>query len=169
MSLPAVAIALTVFSGVTQAIGAINQGKAEADAANRAAQIAERNKVYINQDRINAARANELDLEDQRREHRRQIASIRANYGSSGLDIAGSPLDILADTSIEQALDERRVEYRGSQENRAYSLKMVGATEEADAELARAKNAKIAGSNRAMGFLLSSGSQAAGQGYEFYG
>lgn len=168
MSLPAVAIALTVVSGAVQAMGAINAGKAEAAAANRAAQIAQRNKVYLNQDRINAAAANDNDLEDKRREHRRQLASLRAGFGTSGLD-AQSPLDVLEDTSIEMALDQRRIDYKGQQENRAYSLKMIGLDEEADSEFARAKNAKIAGASRATGFLLSSAAGAAGQGADFYG
>lgn len=162
MSLPATAIGLQVFSTVAGAMSAINQGKAEANAANRAAEIAQRNKILANQDRIAAEQANQADLEDQQREHQRQLSSIRANFGSSGLEFSGSPLDILADTSTELALDERRTVYAGQQENRGYALKMLGFDEEASAAFAQAKNSKRAGYINAEASLLGGASKAIG-------
>lgn len=161
MSLPAIAAGMSIVSGVMGFAGAITSGNAQRAAANRQAAIDERNKILANQDRIQAINTARIDAEDKRRENRRQLASIRASFGSSGLEVAGTPLDVLADTSIEMALDERRIEYEGQVKGREGALKILGLQESADTSRAAGSSAHKAGVISGFSSLLSSGSDAA--------
>lgn len=164
MGLPAVAIGLTLFSGVMSAAAAQQQAAAEAQAYSTQAQIAERNRILADQDRIQAVRTAQIAEEDKARENRRNLASIRAAYGTSGLEMAGSPLDVLSDSSIEMALDQKRVGYDAYIQNREGAIKMIGYSEEAAQAKVAAKNAKIAGRMKAMGSLIGAGADAAQMG-----
>lgn len=164
MTLAAVAIGATVIGGAVSAMGAIQAGKAQEAAANRDAAISERNKVIANQDRIQSVRTAELAAEDKRRENRRQFAAMRAAYGSSGFDLAGSPLDVLADTATDMALDERRVSYEGTVRNREGALSMLYLQENADASRMAGKNARKASYFTAASSLLDAGGKAAYMG-----
>lgn len=160
MTLPVAAIALTAVSGVVSAMGAIQQGNAAEASANYSAALDERNKALADQDRKLAIETARIDAEDKARSNRRQLASLRASYGSSGLDLTGTPLDVLEDQSIEMALDERRIEYEGQARNREYGIKMNDYQNQANLSRMEGKNAKKASRISAMGYLTS----AAGQG-----
>jgi hypothetical protein len=164
MSLPAVSMAMTVVSGVVGAIGAIQQGNATAAAAERDAMIAQRNKELADQDRKLAIETSRIDAEDKARSNRRQLASLRATYGSSGLDMTGSMIDVLEDQSIEMALDERRIEYEGQARNRELSVRMDDYQMQSDMSYMEAKNARKASRISALGYLSSAGGQAAYMG-----
>lgn len=160
----AIPMALTAVSGIVGAIGAKNAADAEAARYNHQAKISERNKAIADQDRLNAVRTSQLAAEDKRRENRRRFASVRAAYGSSGLELSGSALDVLRDTSVEMALDERRVEYEGQVKNREGALSMLYLQEDADLSRVSAKNAKSAGKAAMIGGLLAAGGKAYEQG-----
>lgn len=164
MTLAAVAIGATLIGGAVSAMGAIQAGKAEAAAHNRDAAISDRNKIIADQDRQQAVRTSTIAAEDKRRENRRQYAAIRAAYGSSGLDLSGSALDVLADTSTEMALDERRVEYEGTVKNREGALSMLYLQEDADQSRMKAKTAKQSSRIAAGSALIGSVSRAASMG-----
>lgn len=149
-------IAMTVISSFASANAAKEQQDVMAAAANRDAQIADRNKRVADQDRQIAARTAELAAEDKRRENRRTYASIRAAYGTSGFELSGSPLDVLSDTSVEMALDERRIEYEGQVRNREGALQMLYLQEDADGNRTASRNYKAAGKS-AYGTTLLSG------------
>lgn len=167
MTLAAVAIGATVVSGAISAMGAIQAGNAQAAAAERDAQISERNKVIADQDRIQAVRTAQIAAEDKRRENRRQYAAIRAAYGTSGFELAGSALDVLADTSEEMTLDERRIEYEGTVRNREGALQMLYLQEDADTSRVAGANYKRAGYTSAASGLLSSVGSAANMKYQY--
>jgi len=152
----AIPIALTVVSAFSSASAAQEGQNVRAATAARDAQIADRNKRIADQDRQIAARTAELAAEDKRRENRRTFAAIRAAYGTSGFELSGSPLDVLADTSLEMALDERRVEYEGQLRNREGALQMLYLDEDAQSSRTAASNYKRAG-QRAYGTTLLSG------------
>lgn len=109
-------------------------------------QVAERNEKIARQDRIQAIRTAQIEAEDKRRENRRKLSSIRAAYGSSGLELSGTPLEVLSDSSIEMALDERRVEYEGEVRAREGALRVLGLKDDQNIARASAQNAKAAGS-----------------------
>ena len=164
MTLAAVAIGATVIGGAISAMGAIQAGKAQQAAANRDAAISERNKVIADQDRVQSVRTAELAAEDKRRANRRQMAAMRAAYGSSGFDLAGSPLDVLADTAQEMAVDERRISYEGHVRNREGALQMLYLQENADSSRVAGKNARRASYYQAASSLLDAGGKAAYMG-----
>lgn len=139
----ALSAAASVASGVVGAMGAMQQGKAASAAANYQAQVAKRNATMA---RDQAA----VEQDDQRRENMRQLGAIRAAYGGSGLEMAGSPLDVLEDTSIEQELDVERIGYRGN-------LRALGEEDKANLALAEASNAKKAGAIGAVSSILKAG------------
>lgn len=133
----------TAAAGAVSAAGAMSAGKAQANASVYEAQVAQRNaKIARNQA--------EVDQEDQRRENRRQMGAMRAAYGSSGLELSGSPLDVLADTAIEQELDVARIGYRGE-------LRAIGEHDKANQAIAAASNAKKAGQIGALSAVVKTG------------
>ena len=147
----ALSAAATVASGVVGAMGAMAQGKATADAANYSAAVADRNaKIARNQAAV--------EQDDQRRENVRQLGAIRAAYGGSGLEMAGSPLDVLEDTSIEQELDVARIGYRGE-------LKALGENDKAELARVEAANAKKTGQIGALTAGLKAGTSLLGSDF----
>jgi hypothetical protein len=144
----ALSAAASVASGVVGAMGAMQQGKAQSQAATYTAQVADRNAKIARQQA-------DVEQEDQRRENMRQRGAIRAAYGGSGIEMAGSPLDVLEDTAMEQELDVERIGYRGT-------LRALGENDKANLARAEAENAKSAGAIGAMGSILKAGTSLLG-------
>lgn len=156
------------------AAGAMAAGNAAAGAAEAQEQasiysmrVAERNRKVADQDRQQALELGRIAAEDKRRENRRQLASLRTSYGASGLDLAGSPLDVLEDTAVELELDASREEFKGLINARQNALTMLGLSDdsvisgmEAGAARSKARAARTAGYLGAAGAL-------AGGGYEY--
>ena len=146
-------------STVMSTVGAISSANAEAAAAKRDAQIAERNRILAQQDAIQATRTADIAAEDQAGENRRQLAQMRAEMGASGLEFSGSPVDVLADTSIEMALDQRRTTYEGMVKGRDGAIEAQNYADQAAADRQRAKSARTAGYFSAGTSFLSGGSK----------
>lgn len=153
---------LTVVSGAVSAIGAIQQANAAAASAEYNAQIMERNAEIIDQDRKSATKQAQVDADDKRRDNRRTLSTIRAAYGSTGLEMAGSPLDVLEDSANELELDATRIEYEGRVKNREGAIKKREALEGARNSRMEGKAAKSAGYISAFGYLVGAGAKAAG-------
>ena len=150
-------------SAVIGAAGSLYTGAASASAANANAKAEEQNATYRAQDRITAIRSAEIAADDKRREHRRQYAALRAAYGSSGLELAGSPLDVLADTSMEMAVDQRRVEYEGQVQGRDLAIGVNASKNSASMYRSQSSSSMTAGYLNAGSSLLS----GAGRAYEY--
>ena len=116
-----------------QVVSAIGQANAQNAAAKSAANVAMSNKLAADQDRQQNIRNAQIAGEDEARANRRRLADMRASMGSSGLEFGGSPLDALADSSIEMALDQRRTEYGGYIANRNGAIQMRNFDDEAAA------------------------------------
>lgn len=137
-----------VASGVSAAlgvVGTVQQGLAASAAAKADAATAERNRILADQERTQALRTAEIASEDKRREDRRHLAALRAQYGSSGLEIAGSPLDTLADVSQEMALDQRRIDYEGKARGNEAALRSLSYSEQASAARRRSSSSLVSG------------------------
>lgn len=147
----ALSAAASVASAVVGAMGAMQQGKAQSQAANYTAQVADRNAKVARQQAG-------VEQDDQRRENQRQLGAIRAAYGGSGVEMAGSPLDVLEDTAMEQELDVERIGYRGK-------LRALGETDKAALARAEGDNAKSAASISAAGSLLKAGTSLLGNSF----
>lgn len=125
------AMVLGIVGGAISALGAIQQGNAQAASAEYNAKVAKRNKSAV-------LAQTEAEIEDKKTENRRQLGSIRAAYGASGLMLDGSPLDVLEDTAVEQAYDVSKIRYQGA-------MKAEGYSEQAALFKLEAKSAKTAG------------------------
>lgn len=147
--------ALSIGSTVLGAVGAISSANAQASAARYNAEVAERDAVVADQNRKLALDQSRIDAEDKRRENRRVMASIRTQYGASGLSLAGSPLDVLEDTAVEQELDAQRIEFEGRARGREGALQMLGLQEEATLSRMEASSARRSGYMNAIGTGLS--------------
>lgn len=77
----------------------------------------------------------EIEAHDKRREMRQHLGYMRAAYGSSGVQFSGgSALDVLRDTAVEYAWDERKIRYKAD-------VRAAGEEAQADMYEAEAKNA----------------------------
>ena len=153
---------VTAIGGAFNVVGNLVAGAAEARAADFNAQVQERNAGIAEQNRQNTVRQSEIDAEEKRREGSRLRAAMRAAYGSSGLEMSGSPLDVLEDTAIEQELDVQRVEHEGRVRSFEGSLEVLGLLEGAGLSRSRAKGAKVAGVFGAVGAGLGSAGKVIG-------
>lgn len=156
---------VTILAGaaIVGAAGSLYSGFAGAQAANANARIEEQNAQYRAQDRITAIRSAEIAADDKRRENRRQYAALRASYGSSGLELAGSPLDVLTDTSMEMALDEQRIDYEGQVQGRDAAIGVNASKNSAAMYRSQASTSITSGFLNAGSSLMS----GAGRVYEY--
>lgn len=152
--LEGLAAAASAVSGVIGALGAIQSANAQAAAAEYNAKIQERNAIIADQNRKQAIQTAEITATDKRRDNRRILASMRAAYGTSGLEMAGSPLDVLEDTAVEQELDVQRIRYEGRARAREGAIQMLGLREEATLSRMEGQAAKTAGYIGAAGQLV---------------
>ena len=153
--LSTLATVASVASGVIGAVGAIQSANAQAAAAEYNARVQERNAIIADQNRKQDIETAEIAASDKRRENRRVLASMRAAYGTSGLEMAGSPLDVLEDTALEQELDAQRISYEGRVRGREGAIQMLGLREGANLSRMEGRAAKTAGYIGAAGSLVS--------------
>lgn len=132
-----ISLGATALSGAVSAYGAYQQGQSQAAAATYNAQVADRNATLARQQA-------DAEGDDLARQQRRQMGTLRAAYGAAGIGLAGSPLDVIEDTALEQATDINRVGYTGE-------LKAIGMQEKAALYRAEAENAKTSGAINAFG------------------
>lgn len=157
-----------VAAGAVGAVGAIQQANAASASAKYNAAVQENNAKTIERNRKIALDQAESDASSKARENTRTLATIRANYGKSGLDMAGSALDVLEDSAIEGAFDVSKIRYQG--EVRALGYTDEAAAQRAGAELSRmnAKSQQTAGyigaASSLIGGVSKAGSSLAGGG-----
>lgn len=95
------------------ALSAAASGAAAIGQAIGARQTAKYNKKVAQRNEKIALSQASKEAEEKRRQNARQLGAIRATYGSSGLDLAGSPLDIMEDQALENAFDVEKIYYKG--------------------------------------------------------
>ena len=122
-TIAAIGIAASVASAGVGAVGAIQQGQAQASAANFNAQVARNNAIAAQnqltlqqqgaavQEQANAQQS-AAEASQLRVNNLRAIASQANNMGASGIDPSGG-LDVLTDTATQGEMDAMNREYRG--------------------------------------------------------
>lgn len=120
------ALALSAASAVAGTVGAISQANAQRSAATYQAQIADRNAIL-------ARRQAAQKADDHALENRRTLSAIRAAYGTSGLSMEGSPLDVLENAAVDGQLDINRALYKGAVNARNEQERAIAARATADA------------------------------------
>jgi len=159
-------LALVAISTGVQVAGAIQQGRQQDAMYKHQAALDEQNREYENQNRIRNIETARIAAEDKRRENTRRLASIRAAYGNTGIEMAGTPLDILSDAAGEMELDARRIEQEGQTSNRDSAIRMAGLSASAQMNRTAGKNAKSSGYMKAGGSLLGGASKFYSVGQE---
>lgn len=145
----------SVVSGVVGAIGAMQSASAQAQAAEYNAAVQRRNAVIAEQNRKQDVQTAEIDADEKRRDNRRTLSTMRAAYGSSGLELAGSPLDVLQDSATELELGAQRISYEGRVRSRDSAVQILGLNEQATLDDMNASSARAAGPLNAFGQLAS--------------
>lgn len=161
--------AITAVSAFVSAQGQKAQAQAQSAMYDYEAAIAERNKIVAEQDRLQAIRTAQIEAEDKARENRRRLSSIRAAYGSSGLEMSGTPLEVLSDSAVEMALDERRIKYEGKVRGREGALRALGLQESAAMSNLSSENAKLTGRMAVAGTYAKAGASIATSAYGEFG
>ena len=158
-ALPAVLMAagtaVSVVGSLEQAAGAREMGEANARAAEYQAQLSQRDATQQQLNALNIAQQTRLDAAEARQEAVRFRARMRASYGASGVEMAGTPLDVLADTATEQELQARRIENEGRTRMYETGLKSQGFEEEGVLSKARAGNERRAGAISSRAYFTS--------------
>lgn len=147
----AVAIPIMMVAGATiSAYGAMQQGKAQAEAATYNARLSDQ-QAQMSLDQAGAEAAT------QRRRAEQQQGSLIAAYGAAGVTPEGSPLDVLRMSQENASLDEQNILYHGR-------VKATGYGNEATLNRRGAKMATEAGYFGAASSLLT-GFGRAGSSY----
>ena len=133
--------ALIIAGTAMQAIGAIQQGNASQAAANRNAEMLDRNAG------IEREQANQRE-ESKRREARQVLGAQRAAFAQSGGGMGGSAADVMQQSSVNAELDALTLRYEGD-------LRARGMEAEAASERYAGKVAKRQGYMQAVGSILS--------------
>lgn len=113
----------------TTALGAIQSwqtGRYNSDLAKQQGKMAQQ------ESRAEAAR--------EARDNMRRMGSARAAFGKGGVQIEGSPLDVLADQAMEGKLNELIIKYGGDKARMAYKAQAKNAKLEATAAWAKASS-----------------------------
>lgn len=125
------AMALGILGGVVSAVGSLASASAQANAAKFNAAVARDNRLAV-LDQTSA------EVEDKRKKNRQLLGAMRAAYGANGLEMSGSPLDVVSDTTAEMEYDVAKMRYVGK-------MKAVGYANQAKLFDMEAKSAKTAG------------------------
>ena len=119
--------------------GALMQGRATADAAFFNAGQYEYQALIDERNRTIALQQAQADALDTRRKSAAINGQIRAAYGTNGLALEGSPLDVLMAGFVEQELDVKKILYTGE-------VVAAGLTDQAAQARAQASMLRYSGS-----------------------
>lgn len=106
--------------------GALQSGRNAETLGNYNAQIDEQNAVVARQQAA-------VDEMRQRRMGRKRTGAIRAAVGASGIQMAGSAMDALADSIMEEELDAATIKYQGELKARGLRQSATGSRFEGQA------------------------------------
>jgi hypothetical protein len=150
MAIPLVIMAV---GAAVSAAGAIKQGNDQAAIADYNAKVGE---VNAQQAQAEAA----VNAGQQDRQTRQTLGQAAAAYGAAGVDMTGSPLDVMMDSASQGELAKRLILYQG--DTKAAALRQGASVSEAQGGAAQTAGYFSAGST----LLTSAGSIAykAGQG-----
>lgn len=152
--------ALSVVSGIVGAVGSIVQASAAASAAEANADIERYNMQVAERNRIATLQQAEREAEDRARANARTLASLRAAYGSAGLSLEGTTVDVLEDQALEGAYDEAKIIYAGRVRAAGYIDEANQAAFRASLHEKEAKAARTSGFIGAAGRLLGGATDA---------
>ncbi len=152
---------LSALSGVTGAVGSLEQGQAQAEAAKYNANIEKQNAAISLQNANIAGQAGEAQAAKQEMRTRAEVGAIKANQAAAGIDVnQGSAVDVRSSASELGQLDAMTI--RSNAARQAYGYRNQAASETAASTLSdyTAKNASTAGAIGAASTFLGGAAQA---------
>lgn len=143
-------LVLTAASTAVAFVGARQQARAQEQAANYNATVAEQNAEIAREQA--ALRAQQIE-----RENRLRLGATLAAAGASGVATEGTVIDVVGDLVTQGELERQQALYEGE-------LRARGFTIDRDLSRSRARGARSAGRISAATTLLSGGAELARQG-----
>lgn len=160
-TLAAIAIGASVLSAGVGAYGVIQQGNANAAAANYQGQVAANNATIAEQNARTATAAGEAQVEQSRMKTKALIGTIEAAQASSGIDTgSGSPLDIRTSQKQVGELDAETIRNNAARQAYGYRSQSTSFAADQGLDASRAASASQAGTIGAVGSILGGASSA---------
>ena len=146
---------LAAVGTVVSVASAQEQAKQAQQAAEYNAALAKRNAEIANQNAAAARRQAVADSEAQRRSAEKQLGAMRAGYAASGIQMEGTPLDVLS-SSVQQAeMDTLNTIYKGELRALSYENDATGHSLTAQLEKSKGEAAGTQGMYNSASALLS--------------
>lgn len=156
-ALPAASMAASAGGSIIGARSALQQGQAGADALNYQAAVARNNQQIAEEYALMEKQRGSVLAQNRELKTGQQVGSINAATGAAGLDTAGTPERLTADTMSMGDLDARMIRYNA--EKAAYGYKVQGSSFGAQATLDEmgAKDSVKSGRMAALGSIIGGG------------
>ena len=161
------AVPLMIAGAAVSAIGSIQQGRAANQAAQYNAAVMDRNAVIQSNNAILARQQGVSASEQQRKDAARKMGAMRAGYAASGVQMEGSPLEVLGASAAAAELDTLNTVYNGELKARGLENDAQGLRETANLDRMRGKNAQTQGYFNAASSLLTGAGKAMSGGGSF--
>lgn len=146
--------ALIIASTAMQALGAIQQGNAQAASYKSQQAAANYNASIMDQNaRIERDQANQRE-EAQRREARQVLGAQRAAFSQAGVGLGGSAADVMAQSAANAELDALTLRYEGEMKARGLMASAEGERYQGQVAGMNASSARTAGYMNAAGSIL---------------
>ncbi|WP_414464357.1 hypothetical protein [Hyphomicrobium sp. DY-1] len=145
VTLTVLAVGGALLGGAVQAVGAIQQGQAQAKADNYNAAVADQNAEIARRNASAVRDQTNSDVVTQAREQRKQLGLVRATYGANGLDFSGTALDVFEEQSLSANYDLHLTQYKGNLRAIDYEQQAVGFNDSANLSRMSASAATSAG------------------------
>jgi DNA helicase IV len=162
--MPVVAAVASVLAAGISAYSAIQQGNAQARMAALNAKIASQNASLALEQMEIARREKAIEEARHRRRMEKILAEQRAAWAKAGVEMAGTPLMVMADTMTESELDAMAIRYASTAEQSKILAQAAAHKQEALLQQMAGRQARTAGYLSAGSSLLS----GLGSAYQFY-
>jgi len=163
-----IAAATAVASAGISAYSAYEQGRSQAKMAEYNALIARQNAKLAGEQIGIVTKEKAIEAARLRRNTEDILASQRASFGKAGVEMAGTPLMVAAETMTELELDALAIRYAGTIEQSRILAQQAGLRQEAQLQGMVGRQATLAGNLGAASSLLTGVSSAASQGAFIY-
>src|SRR3990167_9832642 len=157
-----------VVVAIASAYSDYEQGRAQAQMAEYNALIATQNAKLAGEQIGIVTKEKAIEAARLRRNTEDILASQRASFGKAGVEMAGTPLMVAAETMTELELDALAIRYAGTIEQSRILAQQAGLRQEAQLQGMVGRQARFAGNLGAAISLLTGLNSAGSQGASIY-
>jgi len=161
-------IIFTVLSAATSAIGAMQKGSADQQAAQYQAAVARNNQIIANQNAQYAIEKGRAAEEVKRERTAQMISSQRMRAGAAGLTLdSGSPLRIQEDVAQQGEIDALTIRNNAAREAYGWESQGMGYAAQAQLDEMRGRSAREAGTLGAFSSIVGGASSVSDKWMKF--